>query len=87
LIVTLVKGDTTITWTEDFFLTEKSKEYQNKAMLIFLGSPVALGIIFVSIRLLNPWIALADYTIYILTTINPVRSLNNLLPSLAKMIK
>jgi len=86
LIVTIIKGDTTITWTEDFFLTEKTKEDQNKAMLIFLGFPAALGIIFVSICLFNPWVALAGYTIYIFTTINPVKSLNSSLPMFEKLL-
>ena len=87
-VVTLdSKGDASINWTEDFFMTEMSKKDQNKALLIFLGFPGALGLILVSICLFNPWIALIGYTIYIFTSLNPVKILNSLLPTLAKMIK
>ena len=87
LFVKLIKGDTTITWTDDFFLSEKSKKDQHKALLIFLGLPSALGVIFVPMALLNPWAALAGYMIYIFTTLNPVKSLNRSLPLLEKMLK
>ena len=87
LIVVIFKGDTSITWTEDFFLASKSRKFQDKALLIFNGFPAVLGIIFVSICLINPWIALAGYAFYISTTINPVKSLGNLFPMLAKVIK
>ena len=87
LLVTIFKGDASINWTEDFFMTEMSKKDQNKALLIFLGFPGALGLILVSICLFNPWIALIGYTIYIFTSLNPVKILNSLLPTLAKMIK
>jgi hypothetical protein len=87
LFVKLIKGDTTITWTDDFFLSEKSKKDQHKALLIFLGLPSALGVIFVPIALLNPWAALAGYMIYIFTTLNPVKSLNSSMPLLEKMLK
>jgi uncharacterized membrane protein len=86
-VVVMFKGDITITWTEDFFLTNKSRAYQNKALLIFNGFPAVLGIILVSICLVNPWIALVGYVFYILTSVNPVKSLNSLLPTLAKMVK
>ena len=87
LFVKLIKGDTTITWTDDFFLSEKSKKDQHKALLIFLGLPSALGVIFVPMALLNPWAALAGYMIYIFTTLNPVKSLNRSLPLLEQMLK
>jgi hypothetical protein len=87
LIVVIFRGDSAITFTEDFFLANKPKEYQNKALLIFNGFPAVLGIIFVSICLINPWTALAGYVFYITTTINPVKSLGSLIPLLAKLIK
>jgi uncharacterized membrane protein len=87
LVVVIFRGDTSITWTEDFFLADKPKEYQNKALLIFNGFPAVLGIIFVSISLINSWIALAGYIFYISTSINPVKSFSSLLPMLAKVIK
>jgi len=86
-LVTIFKGDTSITWTEDFFLTGKSKEYRDKALLIFNGFPAVLGIILVSICLLNAWIALAGYMFYIFTSMTPVRSLNKILPTMARMLK
>ena len=87
LIVMIFRGDTSITWTEDFFLANKSKEYQDKALIIGSAFPGVLGIIFVSICFINPWIALGGYMIYISTTINPVKSFNSLFPALAKIIK
>jgi len=86
-LVTIFKGDTSITWTEDFFLTGKSKVYRDKALLIFYGFPAVLGIILVSICLLNAWVALAGYTFYIFTSMTPVRSLNKILPTMARMLK
>ena len=86
-VVLVFKGDVSITWTEDFFLTGKPREYQNKALLIFSGFPALLGVIFVAICLFNSWAALVGYMVYILTLVNPVKSLNSLLPTLTKMIK
>jgi uncharacterized membrane protein len=87
IVVGIFKGDTSITWTEDFFLADKSREEQNKALIIFNGFPAVLGIILVSLCLVNPWIALAGYALYVLTTINPVKNLNSLLPTLSKFVK
>jgi uncharacterized membrane protein len=87
MVVGIFKGDTSITWTEDFFLADKSWEEKNKAMIIFIGFPAVLGIILVSICLVSPWIALAGYAFYVLTMVNPVKNLNALLPALTKFIK
>jgi hypothetical protein len=87
LVVYVIKGDATINWTEDFILTGESREYQNKALLIFNGFPALLGIILVAICLLNSWVALAGYIVYVFTLANPVKSLNRLLPTLTKIIK
>jgi len=87
ILVGIFKGDISITWTEDFFLEDKSWKEKNKAMIIFIGFPAVLGIILVSICLVSPWIALAGYTFYVLTMVNPVRNLNALLPALTKFIK
>jgi uncharacterized membrane protein len=86
VIVLIFKGDTSITWTEDFFLTNKSREYQNKALLMFNGFPALLGIILVALCLFNSWVALAGYVFYIFTLANPVKSLNRLIPTLTKII-
>jgi hypothetical protein len=87
LIVLIIKGDVTINWTDDFILTGKTREYQNKALLIFNGFPALLGIALVATCLLNSWVALAGYMAYIFTLANPVKSLNRLLPTLTKIMK
>jgi len=87
LVVGIFHGDTSTTWADDFFLADKSKEEQNKALLIFYGFPAVLGIIFISLCLVNSWLALAGYAFYVLTTANPVKNLNALLPALTKLIK
>jgi len=87
LVVGIFRGDTTTTWADDFFLADKSREEQNKALIIFNGFPAILGVISVSLCLVNSWVALAGYALYILTTANPVRNLNALLPALTKLIK
>jgi len=84
LVVGIFNGDTSITWTEDFFLADKSRHEQNKALMIFNGFPAVLGVMLVLLCLVNPWIALAGYALYILTTVNPVKNLNRLLPALSK---
>jgi len=83
----MIKGDVTINWTDDFILTGKTREYKNKALLIFNGFPALLGIVLVAACLLNSWVALAGYMLYIFTLANPVKSLNKLLPTLTKIIK
>jgi len=87
LVVGIFRGDTTTTWADDFFLADKSREEQNKALIIFHGFPAILGVISVSLCFVNAWVALAGYAFYILTTANPVRNLNALLPALTKLIK
>ena len=87
LVLLMIKGDVTINWTDDFILTGKSRDYQNKALLIFNGFPALLGIVLVAACLLNSWVALAGYMLYIFTLANPVKSLNKLLPTLTKIIK
>jgi uncharacterized membrane protein len=87
LIVFIFRGDTSVTWNEDFFLANKSREYQDKALILFNGFPALLGVIFVSICLINPWLALAGYVFYISITINPVKSFTSLLPALTKVLK
>jgi uncharacterized membrane protein len=86
LVVYIIKGDATINWTDDFILTGKTRKYQNKALLIFNGFPALLGIVLVATCLLNSWVALAGYILYIFTLANPVKSLNRLLPTLTKLI-
>ena len=53
-----------------------------KVMLIFDGITSVLGLILVGISLVNPWVALVGYSLYIFTNTNPVKFLNTLMPKL-----
>ena len=53
IVVNIFRGDTSITWTDDFLLTGLSRKDQNRALVVFLGVPALLGIIFVSLCFLN----------------------------------
>ena len=59
-----------------------SPETMRKVMLIFDGITSVLGLILVGISLLNPWVALVGYSLYIFTNTNPVKFLNRLMPRL-----
>ena len=85
VIVGIFKGDTTISWTDDFIMADWSNEEQQKFLIIFNLIPTVIGIVAVLICFINPWIALAVYMIHILTLGNPVKSLNNLVPMWNKL--
>ena len=87
LIVGIFKGDTSVSFTEDFILASFSPKERDRFLIIFNAIPAVIGLILVSICLVNPWIALAGYMVHILTIGNPVRSLNSLTPMLLKMKK
>jgi len=87
LIVGIFKGDTSVNFTDDFILASFSPKERDRFLLIFKAIPAVIGLILVSICLINPWIALAGYVIHILTIGNPVKSLNSLTPMLLKMKK
>lgn len=87
LIVGLFKGDTSVNFTDDFILASFSPKERDRFLIIFNAIPALIGLILVSICLINPWIALAGYMIHILTFGNPVKSLNSLTPMLLKMKK
>ena len=87
LIVKLFKGNTTFTFTEDFVLSTFSEQARFKFLLLFNAIPAVIGSIFISVSLLNAWVALAGYGLYILTLGNPVKNLNKLKPILMKMAK
>ena len=87
LLVKLFKGNTSFTFTEDFALSAFSDEARFKFLLLFNAIPALLGSILISISLLNAWVALTGYALYILTLGNPVKNLNKLKPIMMKMAK
>ncbi len=86
-LVKVFKGDTNLNFTEDFIMSSFSKEERIKFLTIFNLIPAIIGIILISICLINPWIALAGYMVHILTLGNPVKTLNRFSPMLMKMTK
>jgi uncharacterized membrane protein len=87
LLVKLCKGNTTFTFTEDFVLSTFSERVRFKFLLLFNAIPALLGSILISISLLNAWVALTGYALYIFTLGNPVKNLNKLKPITMKMAK
>ena len=87
MIVGLFRGDTTVMFTDDFILASFSPKERDRFLIIFNAIPAVIGLILVSICLINPWIALAGYMVHILTIGNPVKSLNSLTPMLLRMKK
>jgi hypothetical protein len=87
LLVKLFKGNTTISFTEDFILSSASEQARFKFLLLFNAVPALLGSILISISLLNAWIALAGYGLYIFTLVTPVRNLSRLKPIVMRMAK
>jgi uncharacterized membrane protein len=85
LLVKLFKGNTTISFTEDFILSSASEQARFKFLLLFNAVPALLGSILISISLLNAWIALAGYGLYIFTLVTPVRNLSRLKPIVMRM--
>jgi uncharacterized membrane protein len=87
LLVKLFKGNTTFTFTEDFVLSTFSDRARFKFLLLFNAIPALLGSILISISLLNAWVALTGYALYIFTLGNPVKNLTKLKPITMKMAK
>ena len=87
LIVKLFKGNTTFTFTEDSPLSTFSVQARFKFLLLFNAIPALLGIILISISLLNAWVALTGYALYIFALGNPVKNLTRLKPITMKMAK
>jgi hypothetical protein len=68
-------------------LSAFSVETRFKFLLLFHAIPALLGTILISLSLLNAWVALAGYALYILTLGNPVKNLNMFKPIIMKMAK
>jgi hypothetical protein len=87
LFAKLFRANTTFTFTEDFPLSAFSAEARFKFLLLFNAIPALLGSILISVSLLNAWVALTGYSLYILALGNPVRNLNMFKPIVMKMAK
>jgi len=57
-------------------------ETMRKIMVLTISGSAALGLVLVLISLINPWLALAGYSLFIVTNMNPVRTFNKGLPKL-----
>jgi uncharacterized membrane protein len=57
-----------------------------KMTTIIYVSEALLGILLVALSLAYPWLALAGYGLFILTNVNPVKSMNKAMPMLSKYL-
>jgi uncharacterized membrane protein len=87
LVAKIIKADRTFTWADDFILSKFPASEQRKNLLIFQAIPAVIGLITVSLSLINPWIALAGMMLYVVATANPVKSINRLIPMMLKLQK
>ena len=87
LVAKIIRADRTFTWTDDFILSKFPANEQRKNLLIFQAIPAVIGLITVSLSLINPWIALAGMMLYVVATANPVKSINRLIPMMLKLQK
>jgi hypothetical protein len=53
-----------------------------KIMIISISTVSIIGVVMVSISLVNPWLALGGYFLYILANMNPVGTYNKALPKM-----
>ena len=82
----LFRGNLEFTFTEDFILSKLSQQERNKFLFLFQLGPTLIGLALASLSLVNPWLALAGYTLYVATQVNPVNTLNKFVgPRFAKM--
>ena len=57
-------------------------ETMRKVMILSISTVSGLGIVMVSLSLVNPWLALCGYFLYILANMNPVGTYNKALPKM-----
>jgi len=62
-------------------------ETMRKIMVLTISGSAALGLVLVLISLMNPWLALAGYSLFIVTNMNPVRTFNKGLPKLIALLE
>jgi hypothetical protein len=57
-------------------------ETMRKVMVLSISTVSVLGVAMVSLSLVNPWLALGGYFLYILAQVNPVGTYNKALPKM-----
>ena len=62
-------------------------ETMRKIMVLTISGSAVLGLVLVLISLMNPWLALAGYSLFIVTNMNPVRTFNKGLPRMIKRLE
>ena len=62
-------------------------ETMRKIMVLSISGTAVLGLVLVLISLLNPWLALAGYALFIVTNMNPVRTFNKGFPRVIKRLE
>ena len=87
LVVQIFRGDTSVTFTDDFILASFPKTEQQKFLIIFQAIPAVGGIVLVSLSFINPWLALAGYMLHIISLGNPVNSLRRMAPMMLRFVK
>jgi uncharacterized membrane protein len=87
IVVQIFKGDTSVTFTDDFVLAGFPHKEQQKFLIIFQAIPAVGGIVLVSLSFINPWLALAGYMLHILSLGNPVNSLSRMAPMMLRLSK
>lgn len=82
----LFRGNLEFTFTEDFILSKLSQQERNKFLFLFQLGPALIGLALASLSLVNPWLALTGYALYVVTQANPVKTINRFVgPRFAKM--
>lgn len=80
LFVLVLKTEFSITFTEDMPLADLPLERKKKILMMFSLIPALLGVVLVSVAIINPWIALIGFSLFIFSNVSPVRSINRLTP-------
>jgi uncharacterized membrane protein len=62
-------------------------ETMRKIMVLSISGTAVLGLVLVLISLMNPWLALVGYSLFIVTNMNPVRTFNKGLPRVIKRLE
>jgi hypothetical protein len=57
-------------------------ETMRKVMILSISTVSVIGVVLVSLSLVNPWLALEGYFLYILANMNPVATYNRALPKM-----
>lgn len=76
-----MKFNAPIEYTEDLPVTP---EEMRRATMIFLSVAVVIGLVLVPLSLINAWVALIGYGIFVGTSLRPIESFNKMVPILTK---